>query len=94
MLDFYLIADEQPNNTPSSQLRRLGGIEEEEFEMAQHLGLIETYADYYGKFRWSSQQVSHKLFLLSSCPMRGSTALQDILQQAQAGGLGLAAWGD
>lgn len=94
MLDFYLIADEQPNGTPSSQLRRVGGIEDEEFEMAQHLGLIEDQADYYGKFRWSSQQVSHKLFLLANCPMRDSTALQDILSQAQATGLGLAAWGD
>lgn len=94
MLDFYLIADEQPSHTPSSQLRRVGGVEDEEFAMAQHLGLIEAHADYYGKLRWSSQQVGHKLLLLASCPMRDTTALQAILHQAQAAGLGLAAWGD
>lgn len=94
MLDFYLIADEQPNNTPLCQLQYAGSIEEEEFEMAQHLGLIESQADYYGKFRWLSEQVGRKLFLLASCPMRNSTALQAILNQAQAAALGLSAQGD
>ena len=94
MLDFYFIADEQPNNTPLGQLTHAGKIEEEEFEMGQHLGLIESYADYYGQFRWSSEQVSHKLFLLANCPMRASTALQDILTRAKAAAVGLRALGD
>jgi len=94
MLSFYFIADNQSNATSRQQLIYAGGIEEEEFEMGQHLGLIESYADYYGKFRWSSVQVSNKLFLLASCPMRESTALQEILKQAKAVEAGLLAFGD
>lgn len=94
MLSFYFIADNQSNGTSTQALVYAGGIEEEEFEMGQHLGLIESDADYYGRFRWSSAQVSNKLFLLAGCPMRDSTALQEILKQAEAAQVGLLAFGD
>lgn len=94
MLNFYFISDNLPNATSHQQLTYAGGIEEEEFSMGQHLGLIESYADYYGSFRWSSEQVSNKLFLLAGCPMRNSTALQEILKQAQNLEVGLLAIGD
>lgn len=94
MLDFYFIPDEQSNTTSVDRLKYAGGIEEEEFEMAQKAGLIENYADYYGKFRWSSKQVLDKLNLLASCPFRASIDLNDILKQAKTAGLGLAAFGD
>ena len=94
MLDFYFILDEQPNNTPSTQLKYAGGIEDEEFEIAQQVGVIEDSADYYGKFRWTSEQVKAKAHLLASCPFRASISLNGILNQAQADGMGLRAFGD
>lgn len=94
MLDFYFILDEQSNTTSVKQLKYAGGIEEEEFEMAQKAGLIENHADYYGKFRWSGRQVLDKVNLLASCPFRASTALNNILAQAKAAGFGLVAFGD
>ena len=94
MLSFYLILDEQSSTTSVKQLKYAGGIEEEEFEMAQKAGLIERQADYYGKFRWSGKRVLDKVSLLASCPFRASTALNDILAQAQAAGFGLVAFGD
>jgi hypothetical protein len=94
MLDFYFISDEQPNATTPKQLTYAGGIEDEEFEMAQKAGLIEIYADYYGKFRWSGKQVIDKVNLLAICSFRASTELNNILAQAKAAGLGLVAFGD
>jgi len=94
MLSFYFILDEQSNTTSVKQMKYAGGIEEDEFEMAQKAGLIENHADYYGKFRWSSKQVLDKVNLLASCPFRASTELNDILGQAKAAELGLVAFGD
>ena len=94
MLSFYFIPDELSNSTSPKQLKHAGGIEEEEFEMAQQAGLIENQADYYGKFRWSGKQVLDKVNLLASCPFRASTALNDILAQAKAAGFGLMAFGE
>lgn len=94
MLSFYFISDDQSNTTSPKQLKHAGGIEEEEFEMAQKAGLIENQADYYGKFRWSGKQVLDKVTLLASCPFRASTELNDILSQAKTAGLGLIAFGD
>gem|GEM_PF-4620000 len=34
-----------------------GGIEYEEFARVQELKIIESHLDYYGKFRWLSQNV-------------------------------------
>lgn len=94
MLSFYFILDEQSNTTSSKQLKYAGGIEEEEFEMAQKAGLIENHADYYGKFRWSGKQVLDKVSLLANCPFRAGTELDGILAQAKATGFGLIAFGD
>ena len=94
MLSFYFISDEQLNTTSPKQLKYAGGIEGEEFEMAQNAGLIENQADYYGKFRWSGKQVSDKVHLLAGCPFRGKIELNDILVQAKTAGVGLIAFGD
>jgi hypothetical protein len=94
MLDFYCIPDEQPFTGSLKYLNYAGGIEWEEFELAQRVGLIEAHADYYGKFRWSSEQVSSKLLLLATCPFRASSALNDVLATAKAAGVGLLALGD
>ncbi|MDO7875927.1 hypothetical protein Q5H93_14380 [Hymenobacter sp. ASUV-10] len=94
MLNFYLIADEQPFTGSLKQVVYAGGIEEEEFELAQRVGLIETHADYYGKFRWSSKQVSNKLALLINCPFRSDSILNGLLARAEATGVGLMAFGD
>jgi hypothetical protein len=94
MLSFYFISDEQSNTTSIRQLKYAGGIEEEEFEMAQKAGLIESHADYYGKFRWSGKQVLDKVNLLVSCPFRANTELNNILNQAKAAGFGLIAFGE
>lgn len=93
MLNFYFIADEQPDSTASDELIYAGGVEEAEFAMAQQVGLIDHYTDYYDDFRWTSEQVANKLFLLATCPFRASTALQEILTQAQVTGSGLIACG-
>ena len=50
MLDFYLIGDDQPYNSTVKPVF-IGGIEEEEFEKAQAVKVIEGHLDYYGKFR-------------------------------------------
>lgn len=94
MLNFYFIADEQPDNASSAELTYAGGVEETEFAMAQQAGLIDHHTGYYEDFRWTSEQVASKLFLLSTCPFRASTALQDILNQAQKTGAGVIAFGD
>ena len=94
MLSFYFILDEQSDTTAAKQLKYAGGIEEEEFEMAEKAGLIANQADYYGEFRWSGKQVLDKVNLLASCPFRATTALNDILGQAKAAGFGLIAFGD
>ena len=94
MLDFYFITDEQPFTGNLKQLKYAGGIEWEEFELAQRAGLIEAHADYYGKFRWSSEQVSNKLMLLANCPFRASSMLNNLLAKAETAGVGLIAFGD
>ena len=94
MLDFYFIDDEQPSTTPYRQLKHVCAVEEEEFEMAQKAGLIEARADYYSDFRWSSEQVKNKLFLLANCPFRLDTSLNRILSQAKTAGVGLKAFGE
>lgn len=92
-MDFYFLADQQPYTTPD-QLPHAGRVDEEEFAMAQQVGLIDHHTDYYDDFRWTSEQVSNKLFMLASCPFRDGTTFQRILTQAQAAGVGLLAVGE
>ncbi|MBW3130561.1 hypothetical protein [Hymenobacter profundi] len=94
MLDFYLIHDEQSDATAADDLQHAGGIEAEEFEIAQQAGIVETTADFYSEFRWSSAQVRAKVLLLTNCPFRDSISLSHVLNQAQAAGVGLRAFGD
>lgn len=94
MLDFYFIRDEQSDATPADQLPYAGGMQAEEFEIAQQAGVVESTAEYYGAFRWSSAQVKTKALLLANCPFRDRIALNDLLHQAQAAGVGLRTFGD
>ncbi|GAB3636276.1 hypothetical protein GCM10027422_18660 [Hymenobacter arcticus] len=94
MLDFYFIHDAQPNCSSPRQLAYAGGIREEEFELAQQLGLIESYADYYGKFRWSSKQVQQKRAMITLAVESTISNLAPILKQAFAAEQGVVAFGD
>ncbi|MGI4832096.1 MAG: hypothetical protein ACRYFK_01405 [Janthinobacterium lividum] len=93
MLDFYFIADEQPNDDSGEQLHYAGSIKIEEFGMAQKSGLIDA-TDYYTDFRWTSQQIEQKIALLAHCPFHASTVLNGMLNEAKAAGLGLVALAD
>ena len=92
VLDFSLISDEKPMHTRG--LAYAGGIEYEEFERAQELKIIESHLDYYGKFRWLSQNVQQKCALLTPASVAAIPTLATILKQALAANCGLVALGD
>jgi hypothetical protein len=92
MLDFSFITDGQSMRTRG--LNRAGGIEWKEFEVAQNLQLIEKHCDYYGDFRWSSQQVRQKQATLTPAIEAAVPHLAAILKQAFVAECGLAAFGD
>ncbi|WP_223649895.1 hypothetical protein [Hymenobacter psoromatis] len=92
MLDFFFIHDEQANN--SNQINLAGGIEYEEFIEAQGLKIIEKHLDYYGKFRWISQNVQQKRVMLTPAVTAVIPSLASILKQAFAANCGLIAFGD
>jgi hypothetical protein len=92
MLDFSFVPDEKPMHAPG--LSYAGGIEYEEFVKAQELKIIESHLDYYGKFRWSSQQVKQKRALLQPAVIVAMPSLANILKQACAVECGLVAFGD
>jgi len=92
MLNFSFISDEKPMHTRG--LIHAGGIEYEEFVKAQDAKLIENQLDYYGKSRWSSQQVRQKQMMLTPAIEATIPGLASILKQAFAGECGLVAIGD
>jgi hypothetical protein len=92
MLDFFFIRDDQSSN--SNQINAAGGIEYEEFIEAQKLKIIENHLDYYGKFRWISQNVQQKRAMLTPVVTTTIPNLASILKQAFAGDCGLVAFGD
>jgi hypothetical protein len=75
-------------------LTHTGSIEHEEFTKAQDAKLIEGHLDFYGKFRWSSQQVRQKRMILTPAIEAIVPGLAPILKQAFAGECGLVAIGD
>jgi hypothetical protein len=92
MLDFSFIPDKKP--THNRGLKYAGGIEWEEFEKAQELKMIEQHLDYYGKFRWTSQNVKQKRVTLTPAVTAAVPNLASILKQAFAADCGLVAFGD
>jgi hypothetical protein len=92
MLDFSFITDGQSMRIRG--LNHVGGIEWKEFEVAQKLQLIEKQCDYYGDFRWSSQQVRQKRATLTPAIEAVVPHLAAILKQAFVAECGLAAFGD
>jgi hypothetical protein len=92
MLDFFFIRDDQSSN--SNQINAAGGIEYEEFIEAQKLKIIESHLDYYGKFRWISQNVQQKRAMLTPVVTAAIPNLASVLKQAIAGDCGLVAFGD
>ena len=92
MLSFSFVYDEQ--SAYARNLAYAGSIEEEEFERAQELKIADKYLDYYGKFRWNSQQVRQKRTMLTPDSEAAIPKLASILKQAFAGECGLAAFGD
>ncbi|MGI4872961.1 MAG: hypothetical protein ACRYFX_17510 [Janthinobacterium lividum] len=96
MLDFYLICDHEPRRSqPPVKSKYAGGIADGEFSDAQKYGIIEHRHDYYGDFRWSSQQAKVKLELLKNTSnMTLLFSLTGILQKAVEANSGLIAFGD
>ena len=92
MLTFSFILDEQPMHMRN--LGYAGGIEYEEFEQAQEIKLIESHLDYYGKFRWISQNIQRKWAMLTPSVEAAIPNLASIIKQAFAGRCGLVAFGD
>jgi hypothetical protein len=92
MIDFSFIKDELPMH--SRQISYAGGIEYEEFEIAQKLKIIESHLDYYGKFRWSNYQVKQKKEALTPAISALIPNLATLLNQAFSGNYGLVAFGD
>ncbi|AMJ65347.1 hypothetical protein AXW84_07805 [Hymenobacter sp. PAMC 26628] len=92
MLDFSFIPDEKPVHHRG--LTYVGGIEYEEFVQAQNLKIIESHLDYYGKFRWISQNVQQKRVMLTPAVAAAIPNLASILKQAFAADCGLLAFGD
>jgi hypothetical protein len=92
MLDFSFIPDEKPLHVLG--LNYAGGIEYEEFEKAQKLKIIESHLDYYGKFRWISQNIQQKHAQLTPVTIAAIPNLASIIMQAFAAECGLVAFGD
>jgi hypothetical protein len=92
MLDFSFITDEQ--SMYARNLSYAGGIEYEEFELAQELNLLEKHLDYYGKFRWTSQNIQQKRAMLTPAIEAAIPDFTAILKQAFAASCGLVAFGD
>ncbi|KUG08838.1 hypothetical protein [Solirubrum puertoriconensis] len=99
MLDFFLIDDSQSTSNRKLVLQRVGGIEDELFYRLQAEGIIEAWLDYYGTFRWGSENVMRILHQLLQ--KRGAATLRPdeavfvaILQRAVDAQCGLLARGD
>ncbi|RSK50032.1 hypothetical protein [Hymenobacter rigui] len=99
MLDFYLIPDSQNISSKGLMLERIGGIEYEAFIELQAAGIIESWLDYYGKFRWGNELVIRKQQQLRQLPAAAVSpgtraAFMALLQQAAQAHCGLLAEGD
>lgn len=69
MLDFYLLADIQPIPNQVPKLEYIGELEEDAFFQLQEGGVIEPWFDYYGSFRWGSENVARILLKLQQQPV-------------------------
>ncbi|GGG53771.1 hypothetical protein [Hymenobacter glacieicola] len=99
MLDFYLIHDSQNPSSKGLDLKRIGGIKDELFFQLQTEGIIDSWFDYYGKFRWGNELVVRMLTKLRGKPnsltlQHEQTAFIAILQKAVDANSGLLAFGD
>jgi hypothetical protein len=99
MLDFYLIPDSQNLSSKGLTLERIGGIEYEAFVELQAAGIVESWLDYYGKFRWGNELVIRKQQQLRQLPAAAVSpgtraAFMALLQQAAQAHCGLSAEGD
>jgi len=92
MLDFSFIPDEKTMHARG--LSYAGGIEYEEFEKARELKIIESHLDYYGKFRWISQNIQQRYAQLTPAIVAAIPNLASILKQAIAAKCGLVVFGD
>jgi hypothetical protein len=92
MLDFSFIPDEQPMHV--RVLNYSAGIEYEEFENARKSEIIESHLDYYGKFRWISQNIQQKYAQLTPVTIAAIPNLASTLKQTFATECGLLAFGD
>ena len=99
MLDFYLIPDSHNLSSKGLTLELIGGIEYEAFIELQAAGIIESWLDYYGEFRWGNELVIRKqqqLRQLSAAAVSSDTrkVFVALLQRAAQAHCGLQAQGD
>ena len=99
MLDFYLIHDDQNPSSKGLVLERVGGIEDDLFFQLQAKGVIEPWYDYYGTFRWGSDNVAQILLKLQQQSKAQTLrpeckAFTAILQKAVDAQYGLMGYGD
>ncbi|MBX0289460.1 hypothetical protein K3G63_03375 [Hymenobacter sp. HSC-4F20] len=99
MLDLYLIHDSQNSSGRSSELKRIGGMEDELFFLLQAEGIIAPWFDYYSRLRWGSEIVARMLQQLQQQPYGKTlqaerTSFMCILQQAVNAECGLMGLGD
>ncbi|MBT2557617.1 hypothetical protein J7E24_07465 [Hymenobacter sp. ISL-91] len=99
MLDFYLIQDSHNISSKGLTLERFGGMEYEAIIELQAAGIIESWLDYYGKFRWGNELIIRKQQQMSQLPKAAvdpSTRIvfAALLQRAAQAHCGLLAQGD
>lgn len=98
MLDFYLIPDSQNVSSKGLVLERIGGIEYEAFIELQTAGIIESWLDYYGQFRWGNELITRKQQLhqlpIDAAGLDTHRVFAALLQRAAQAHCGLLAQGD
>jgi len=99
MLDFYLIADDQPRpkDPGKSMLVYAGGLEDDTFHNLQKKGVIDERFDYYSDFRWGTElieQIKQSIWKKNLERDTDVQKLMELLHIAEENGSGLMAYGD
>lgn len=82
MLDFYLIADEQPkpNDPGNTSLAMAGSLDDKTFDRLQRKGIIGERFDYHRDFRWSRAVVAQMQAMIVTRGLEADTDVQQLLR--------------
>lgn len=97
MLDFYIIADDQPRPANIEVLEYAGGLDSDVFKRLQNKGIIDQRFNYYSDFRWGTDiivQISRAVTIKKIESDTDVSQLLTLLNIAQARNSGLMAFGD